>query len=115
MVRFAFQEVQYYLYTDLPPRVNTVNCLPVLELANRFVLPRLINLIERSIIDQMINSDKEVFIEVLELLQPSQVQTFQSNKYKMSPLQFLQVFNAIQLSQWCLSYIGQNYKKISSK
>ena len=74
LVRFAFQEVQYYLYTDLSPRVNPLNCLRVLELANRLVLPRLINLLEQTVIQQLKNSaEQEVFIEVLELLEPSQV------------------------------------------
>ena len=74
LVRFAFQEVQYYLYTDLSPRVNPLNCLLVLELANRLVLPRLINLLEQTVIQQLKNSaEQEVFIEVLELLEPSQV------------------------------------------
>ena len=73
-LRFAFQEVQRYLYTDLTPRVSPVNCLPVLELANRLVLPRLINLIEKTVIEQMRSSGREVFIEALELLEPSQVE-----------------------------------------
>ena len=71
--RFAFQEVQRYLYTDLPPRVNPGNCLLVLELANRLVLPRLINLVEKSVIEQMKSAGQEVFIEALELLEPCQV------------------------------------------
>ena len=81
--RFAFQEVQRFLYTDLPPtRVNPVNCLLVLELANRLVLPRLINLLERAVIQQlqqMSSSGQEISIEVLELLQPCQV-TSRGNK-----------------------------------
>ena len=73
-LRFAFQEVQRYLYSDLPPRVNPVNCLLVLELANRLVLPRLVNLIEKTVIQQLRSSEQEVFIEALELLQPCQVE-----------------------------------------
>ena len=78
--RFAFAEVQRYLYTDLPPRVSPVNCLQVLELANRLVLPRLINLIEKSVIQQMSSAGQEVFIEALELLEPCQVATSQHSK-----------------------------------
>ena len=114
--RFAFEEVQRYLYTDLPPRVSPVNCLQVLELANRLVLPRLINLIEKSVIQQMSSAGQEVFIEALELLEPCQVASKQwHNKMFHQKVLLCQVFNAIQLSQWCLTHIGQNYYQISSK
>ena len=73
-LRFAFREVQRYLYTDLSPRLSPLTCLPVLELANRLVLPRLVNLLEQTVIHQLKQADEqEVFIEVLELLEPSQV------------------------------------------
>ena len=51
-------------------------CLVVLELANRLVLPRLINLIERTVIEDMkiqLQHGEDVHLEALELLQPSQV------------------------------------------
>ena len=87
----------YYLYTDQSPPVTLVTCLTVLELANRLVLPRLVTMIETSIISQLrqeIEHGEEMYVEALELLQPCQM------------------FNASQLAQWCLAYIGQNYLQI---
>ena len=78
--------MQRYLYTDLAPRVNPVNCLLVLELANGLVLPRLVNLIEKTVIQQMRSSDQEVFIEALELLQPCQVESKKSDNGKVSQI-----------------------------
>jgi len=95
--KFALSEVQYYLYTDQAPRVTAVTCLMVLELANRLVLPRLITLIEQTVINQLraeINTGVDVHLEALELLQPCQM------------------YNASQLSNWCLKYIGHNYSEI---
>ena len=97
MFRLAFSAVLYYLYTDQTPHVTPVTCLLVLELANRMVLPRLVTMIETSVITQLrqeIEHGEELFIEALELLQPCQM------------------FNAAQLAQWCLAYIGQNYLQI---
>ena len=51
----------------------------MLELANRLVLPRLINLIEKSVIQQMSSAGQEVFIEALELLEPCQVASIASS------------------------------------
>ena len=75
-LRFALQEVQYFLYTDKAPRVSPSNCLAVVELANRLVLTRLISLIENKVIQAMgevIEEGGEVFRDALDILQPSQV------------------------------------------
>jgi len=98
--KFAFCCVQHYLYTDVTPHVTVDTCLMVLELANRLVLPRLINLIESSVILEMkiqLQNGEDVHLEALELLQPSQM------------------YNATQLSQWCFAYIGHNYMEIYQK
>ena len=60
----------------MTPHVTVDTCLMVLELANRLVLPRLINLIESSVILEMkiqLQNGEDVHLEALELLQPSQV------------------------------------------
>ena len=91
------------------------NCLEVIELANRLVLPRLITLIENTVIQKMtkiVTGGSEVFQEALEMLQPSQVQ---KKHLKMHPLvikKFSQIHNAHQLSQWCFAYLGQNYDNV---
>ena len=74
--RFAFRQVQYFLYTDKTPCVSPSSCLPVVELANRLVLPRLITLIENVVIQEMkeiIEQGGEVFKDALDIFQPSQV------------------------------------------
>jgi len=97
VTRFAFQEVLYFLYTDKPPRVSASNCLGVVELANRLVLPRLMTLLEKTVIDKMnksLENGGDVCEEALTILQPCQMH------------------NAEQLSEWCLAYLAQNYNTV---
>jgi len=97
VTRFAFRQVQYFLYTDKTPCVSPSSCLPVVELANRLVLPRLITLIENVVIQEMkeiIEQGGEVFKDALDIFQPSQIH------------------NADQLSRWCLAYLCQNYNDV---
>ena len=92
--------VQFYLYTDQAPLVTPSTCLPVIELANRLVLPRLITLLEHSVITAMrevIEDGGEVFQAALDLVDASQVH------------------NAAQLSDWCMSYLAQNYTTITTR
>lgn len=73
---FTFQELLFYLYTDHAPRVNASNCAGILEMANRLCLPRLISLVEETVIAKMtldIKNGGEVIEDALNLLQPSQV------------------------------------------
>ena len=60
----------------------------------RLVLPRLITLVEKDVIDQLtdvIEAGSDVVETVLKIVQPAQVH------------------NAQQLSHWCLSYLALNY------
>ena len=60
----------------------------------RLVLPRLITLVEKDVIDQLtdvIEAGGDVVETVLKIVQPAQVH------------------NAHQLSHWCLSYLALNY------
>ena len=98
--RKALECVQFYLYTDQAPLVTPSTCLPVIELANRLVLPRLITLLEHSVITAMrevIEDGGEVFQAALDLVDASQVH------------------NAAQLSDWCMSYLAQNYTTITTR
>lgn len=98
--RFTFGELLYHLYSDNPPRVSPTNCLELIELANRLVLPRLMTLLERQVIQQMqetLQLGGDVCMETLKLLQ------------------HCQIHNADQLSEWCLSYLAQNYNTVCRK
>ena len=98
--RSEFLEVTRFLYTDQAPRLNRANCLLVLELANRLVLPRLISLIERTVINGLgaeVEVGAEFQLEALELLEAAQM------------------FNAAQLAAWCLGHIGQHYAEVVTR
>ncbi|XP_023325369.1 rho-related BTB domain-containing protein 2, partial [Eurytemora carolleeae] len=100
VTRFAFKELLYYLYTDRSPRVSPSNCLGVMELANRLVLPRLMNLLERRVISEMemmYDQGEDVCEDALRILEPCQIH------------------NADQLLEWCLSFLAQNYNSICRK
>jgi Rho-related BTB domain-containing protein 1/2 len=74
--RFAFQELLHFLYTDRAPKVTPANCLGLVELANRLVLPRLTTMLEKVVIDEMVKkmeTGADVCEEALKLLQPCQV------------------------------------------
>lgn len=95
--RFAFKELLYYLYTDRSPRVSPSNCLGVMELANRLVLPRLMNLLELRVIkemEEMYEQGEDVCEDALRILEPCQIH------------------NADQLVEWCLAFLAQNYNSI---
>jgi len=77
--------------------VTAASCLGVVELANRLVLPRLTTMLEKVVIDDMkkkLETGTDVCEEALRLVQPCQIH------------------NADQLSDWCLSYLAQNYNTV---
>jgi len=95
--RFAFQELLNFLYSDRPPKVTAANCLGVVELANRLVLPRLMTMLEKVVIDDMRKTHDnggDVCEDALKILQSCQIH------------------NADQLSEWCLAYLAQNYNTV---
>eukprot|EP00095_Tigriopus_kingsejongensis_P009866 maker-scaffold757_size101632-snap-gene-0.20 protein:Tk09866 transcript:maker-scaffold757_size101632-snap-gene-0.20-mRNA-1 annotation:"hypothetical protein DAPPUDRAFT_225906" len=98
---FTFKELLFYLYTDQSPRVNASNCLGILELGNRLCLPRLISLSEHTVIDKLTKAIKEEKGDVTD--------------EALKILQLCQAYNAEQLSEWCLSYLAQNYNHICRK
>ena len=64
------------MYTDKSPNVTTSTCVNLLELANRLCLPRLVTLVETSIIQlftEHINAGEDISKDALEILQPCQV------------------------------------------
>lgn len=66
-----------YLYTDEIPPIAADKCLNLLELANRLCLPRLLNLIECRVIEDLTiisqNETNETVDHCLKLLEPVKV------------------------------------------
>lgn len=86
-----------YIYTDmLADSITHKNCMPLIELANRFCLTRLLALIEERVVTELRQLEKHTDIgpTVLKLLEPSQIH------------------NADQLSDFCLYYITVHYNEI---
>lgn len=93
----TFRALLHYLYTDTTPRVTPATAMPVIELANRLVLPRLVSLVEIAVIEQLtaiIDQGGDVCESAIALLQPSQIH------------------NAEQLGEWTLSYLAQSYSTV---
>ena len=74
--RLTFYQLLFYLYTDQSPSVTTENCVDLIELANRLCLPRLVTLVEDSVIKSLtiaIENGQDVCEDALTILQPCQV------------------------------------------
>ncbi|KAB7504651.1 Rho-related BTB domain-containing protein 1 [Armadillidium nasatum] len=96
----TFQILLQYLYTDTVPTLKIRECLPTVELANRLCLPHLISLVEQEIIDlfnRVIQAGGDVCEDSLYLLEP------------------LQMHNADQLVDWCLTYLATSYNHVCHK
>ncbi|GFR26301.1 rho-related protein racA [Trichonephila clavata] len=95
----AFDIFLHYLYTDsVDESLSVENCLPVIELANRLCLPRLISVIELHIVQKLFTMKaKGISLneQVFKLFEPCQVH------------------NADQLAEWCQYYIIIHYQDIS--
>ncbi|KAH8300381.1 hypothetical protein KR018_000825 [Drosophila ironensis] len=95
---YTFHKLLCYLYTDQIPPISAVKCLNLLELANRLCLPRLINLVECRVIEDLTlisqNETNETVDHCLKLLEP------------------VKLHNAHQLAEWCMSYLCVNYNII---
>ncbi|XP_075586185.1 rho-related BTB domain containing isoform X2 [Dermatophagoides farinae] len=95
----TFYSMLFYIYTDmLVDCINHKNCLPLIELANRFCLTRLIGLIEECVVNElscMCEKQKtDITPAVIRLLEPSQIH------------------NADQLTEFCFHYITTHYNDI---
>lgn len=53
VTEYSFHKLLYYLYTDEIPAISAEKCLNLLELANRLCLPRLLNLVERRVVEDL--------------------------------------------------------------
>ncbi|XP_030244043.1 rho-related BTB domain-containing protein 1 isoform X2 [Drosophila navojoa] len=95
---YTFHKLLCYLYTDQIPPISAVKCLNLLELANRLCLPRLINLIECRVIE--------------DLTIISQNETNETVDHCLKLLESVKLHNAHQLAEWCMSYLCVNYNVI---
>ena len=81
----TFRQLLHYLYSDRIPPVQPMACVPLIELANRLCLPRLVQLVENHMVAEMqriIDAGGEVTMECLTLLEPCQVSFFELSASK---------------------------------
>ena len=71
----TFHALQEYLYTGESQLLDNVDCLALIELANRLCLPRLVNMVELVVQRQLQDcQDKdELVVDALTLIQPAEV------------------------------------------
>lgn len=74
---YTFHKLLCYLYTDEVPAIAAARCFNLLELANRLCLPRLVNLVECRVIEDLTllaqNDTNEAVEHCLRLLEPVKV------------------------------------------
>ncbi|XP_046416352.1 rho-related BTB domain-containing protein 1 isoform X1 [Neodiprion virginianus] len=95
---YTFHKLLCYFYTDEVPAISSARCLNLLELANRLCLPRLVNLVENRVIEDLDrlsqNDGNEAVENCLRLLEPCKLH------------------NADQLADWCMNHLCVNYNKL---
>jgi Rho-related BTB domain-containing protein 1/2 len=83
VTEYTFHKLLCFLYTDEIPPVCADKCLNLLELANRLCLPRLLNLIECRVIEDLTKVSQSETSEAVELclniLEPVKVMNFKEN------------------------------------
>uniref|UniRef100_A0A146MA20 Rho-related BTB domain-containing protein 1 n=2 Tax=Lygus hesperus TaxID=30085 RepID=A0A146MA20_LYGHE len=95
----VFRVLLCYLYCDAVGPLSPHRCVDLLELANRLCLPRLINLVEKRVVEELVricttNDNNDVVEICLKLLEPCKLH------------------NADQLADWCMSHLCTNYNKL---
>ncbi|CAG0900222.1 unnamed protein product [Cyprideis torosa] len=91
----AFSVLLYYLYTDSIPILAPSEAIPIVELANRFCLPRLVSLVELEVIQQL-----------------NHCSIIKAGYHAIVMLEPAQMYNAEQLVEWCFVYIISHYTDI---
>lgn len=104
VTEYTFHKLLCYLYVDEIPPILAEKCVNLLELANRLCLPRLLNLIECRVIEDLtrisLTDSCETVEQCVRMLEP------------------VKLHNAHQLAEWCMSYLCVNYNiicKVSPK
>jgi Rho-related BTB domain-containing protein 1/2 len=67
VIEYTFHKLLCYLYCDEIPPVSADKCLNLLELANRLCLPRLINLIECRVVENLTKISQNDTVEAVDL------------------------------------------------
>lgn len=98
VTEYTFHKLLCYMYTDEIPPISADKCLNLLELANRLCLPRLLNLVECRVIE--------------DLTRMSQNETSEAVEHCLRLLEPVKLHNAHQLAEWCMSYLCVNYNSI---
>lgn len=71
---YTFHKLLCFIYTDEVPAVSALRCVNLLELANRLCIPRLVNLVERRVIEDLERlQPAEAIEQCLRLLEPVKV------------------------------------------
>ncbi|GFO14645.1 rho-related BTB domain-containing protein 1-like [Plakobranchus ocellatus] len=103
----TFGALQEYLYTGETPRSlctdsnkhqeAAVDCVALIELANRLCLPQLMTMVEVAVVEQLqscYDSREEMLLDAISLVEPAKL------------------YNAKQLLQFCLYTLSTNYTDI---
>ena len=72
----CFLTLREFLYTDDLAPEGHVDCLGVIEVGNRLCLPRLVKLVEESVVEDLVigvSEGEDILEEVLHILEPAQV------------------------------------------
>lgn len=67
VTEYSFHKLLCYLYCDEIPPVSAEKCLNLLELANRLCLPRLLNLIECRVVENLTKISQNETIDAVDL------------------------------------------------
>lgn len=93
----AFKALQEYLYTGETPCMTGLNCMNLIEVANRLCLPRLVALAEEFVVQELSKMDEanaDIMEEVFCILETAQLH------------------NAVQLAKWCLHFLCVHFLDI---
>ncbi|XP_063699132.1 rho-related BTB domain-containing protein 1 isoform X3 [Culicoides brevitarsis] len=105
VTEYTFHKLLCYLYTDEIPPISVEKCLNLLEFANRLCLPRLLNLVEVRVIE--------------DLTRVSQSDNGEGKgeavDHCLKLLETVKLHNAHQLAEWCMSYLCVNYNTICKR
>ncbi|KAI8792887.1 rho-related BTB domain-containing protein 1 [Biomphalaria glabrata] len=94
----TFRALKEYLYTGESPSLADVDCIMLIEVANRLCLPQLVNMVEASVVQELLTYDKdEMLQDAITLLEPSEL------------------YNAQQLSKFCQYILSINYMDVKHK
>ncbi|XP_014222157.1 rho-related BTB domain-containing protein 1 isoform X1 [Trichogramma pretiosum] len=111
---YTFHKLLCYLYTDEIPAISSAKCLNLLELANRLCLPRLVNLVEARVIEDLEKLAKNETDNTSHNPE-DQGGSGSSNEAMDNCLRLLELcklHNADQLADWCMNYLCVNYNRI---